>query len=186
MGNSVLLVGVGAGCIMTRRSPISSHAMSRAARLGPDGLTIKEEKFCERYFATGEGADAYRESYGVDPSKDGPWVVEEASRLVGKPHIQKRLEALRAKSESIAIYTADKAMAEAREAYDLAKKTLAPDAMVSAVSRLSQLAGLLVEKREVTSKTLKTATPEELMAELDRLSGEAGLVIQRAKTKVPS
>lgn len=147
----------------------------------PNGLTVKEEKFCLEFFATGESGDAYRKVYDINPAKDGDWVSAEANKLLGRDYIQKRLEALRGKSEQIALYTADAAMAEAREAFDLAKQVMAPAAMVSAVTLRSKLAGHLVEKRETTHKTLKEAPLEDLMKLLDDNAKQAGLVIQKAK-----
>lgn len=154
--------------------------MPKAARL-PNGLTVKEEKFCQEFFASGEAADAYRAVYNVDPAKNGDWVSTEAYKLLQRDYIQKRMESLRKSSESIALYTADSAMAEAREAFDIAKKDRAPSAMVSAVTLRAKLAGHLVEKREVAHKSLKEGSKEELLDLLDKSAKEAGLVIQKAK-----
>lgn len=154
--------------------------MSRAARQ-PNGLTIREEKFCREYFEIGIGGDAYRKAYTVDPAKDGKWVEVEASKLLGRPEAQAYLNKLRGKSEQIAAYSADNAMQEAKEAFDLAKKIESPAAMVSAVTLRAKLAGHLVDKKEIGHKTLKEAPEEELLELLRASAKEAGLVIEKAK-----
>ena len=152
----------------------------KAARMA-SGLTVKEDRFCQEFVISGEKSDAYRKAYSVDPAKDGDWVESSSWKLFQKKHIQNRIEELRAKTETISLYTADQAMREARRAFDLAEKAISPAAMVSAVTLRAKLAGHLVDKKEVAHKTLKDASQEELMELLRDSAKQAGLVIEKAK-----
>jgi hypothetical protein len=103
-----------------------------------------------------------------------------------KPHIGSRIEALRKKTEAVAVFTADQAFRDAGMAFELARNHQQPSAMVSAVTLRARLAGLLVDKQEVTEnrklRDVPTAALERLLVESAR---EAGFVITRANGKRP-
>jgi hypothetical protein len=107
-------------------------------------------------------------------------VRQEVSRLLKKPHILARLEALRAEATKEAKYDLQRAMTRIEKAYSIAEKIAQPAAMVAAVKLETQLTGLLVERRENTNKTIKDASPEELEEETLRA---AQAVIDKAKAK---
>jgi hypothetical protein len=160
--------------------------MPRAARITQDGLTMKEEQFCDAFLVSGDASQSYRAAYNASPRRSGGWVRREAYRLLHKPHIRSRIEALRKKTEASAVYTANEAFRDAGMAFDLARNHEQPSAMVSAVTLRARLAGLMVDKQEVTEMRKLRDVPS---AELERLlvesAREAGFVITLANGKMP-
>ncbi len=155
--------------------------MARAARVTPEGLTLKEEKFCQEYMVCANAEQAYRAAYAPGAKKNGGWVRTEACTILAKPHISARIEMLRAKTELVAIYDTDKAMEEAGEALELARALKMPAAMISAVTLRAKLAGVLVEKREVTNRSARQLSDEELNEQISEAAKQAGFVIKKAK-----
>lgn len=142
----------------------------------PGGLTLKQEAFCQAFVQSGNADDAYRKVYDCSKdSKDGT-IRKEAHKLLRLEHILKRLIELRSKSEQVAIYGLNEAMAEARAAYDLALATGTPSAMVAATQLRAKLAGILVEKREVTN-TVKELPNDELDRRIREVAAKAGVAI---------
>src|SRR6266853_3337031 len=95
--------------------------MPRAARITRDGLTMKEEQFCDAFLASGDASESYRLAYNASAQRSSGWIRREAYRLLHRRHIRSRIEDLRKKTEAIAVYTADQAFRDAGMAFDLAR-----------------------------------------------------------------
>lgn len=147
-----------------------------------EGLTLKEERFCLAFFENGGNAtEAYIEGYEVKPeSRDAKWVRTEAWKLLRRPHVRARIEMLRKRIEETKMYSIDRAMREAGEAFEMAKVMRNAGGMVNAVKLRAQLAGHLVEKKEVTSRSERSLSDEELDQMLKQAAAAAGFAITKA------
>ncbi len=143
------------------------------------GLTAKQEAFALAYFETGNAAEAYRRAYDVSPDARDSWVYVEACQLLDHPKITLRVEELQGQAERLSIFTRQKALEEFEEARELALKTGAAAAAVSATNGKVKLFGLDAPARiraEVTgkdggpieSKAAPAMTAAELAEELKR------------------
>jgi phage terminase small subunit len=158
--------------------------MGRAARVTPEGLTLKEEQFCLEYFANrGNGEAAYRASYNTKADRGGGWIRAEVVRLLDKAHILNRIRMLQERAAIKYVYDVDRAMRETDEGLQMARETKNPAAVASLVRLRAQLTGNLVERSEVTRKTLRDVPKEDVEEALMRAAKEAGYVIERAQEK---
>jgi len=111
-------------------------------------LTAKQEAFCQAIVSGMSQADAYRKAYNAGNMK--PQVVQnKASLLMAKGEVRVRVEELRRPVVEEVQYDLKVAMAEAAEAFAMAKSKGNGGAMVAAVQLRSKLNGLLVEKVKV-------------------------------------
>ena len=106
-----------------------------------DELTEKQEAFARAYFEHGNGAEAYRTAYDVEPNARDSWIYVEACQLLDNPKVARRLTDLRQQAERLSIFTRQKAMDELEEARVLAHAEAQPSAAVSATSAKIKLAG---------------------------------------------
>lgn len=113
-------------------------------------LTPKQEAFVQSYLETGNASEAYRSSgySGGNPKT----VHEAASRLLKNSKVIARLAELQKIHQERHEVTVDSLVAELDEARQLALKTEAPAAAVSATMGKGKLLGLIVEKNEHTGK----------------------------------
>lgn len=104
-------------------------------------LTEKQEAFVRAYFETGNGGEAYRQAYDVEPNARDSWIYVEAQQLLDRPKIARRLKELRDQAEKLSIFTRQKALEELEEARVLAFSTENPAAAVSATNSKAKLCG---------------------------------------------
>lgn len=141
--------------------------------LTQEGLTLREERFCREYFENeGNATEAYIQAYQV--KKKAKWVTENASRLLAKPHIQKRLQMLITKSEDATALTLERVLREAGEIMERAMSA-GEYGPAGAMAKLrAQLTGHLIERKEVKHRTERDMTPEELRKVAEEAAREAG------------
>lgn len=111
-------------------------------------LTPKQEAFVQAYIETGNASEAYRRAYPAAKNWKPEVVHVKASELLSNGKVVVRVDALRQKHAKRHEVTVDTLVAELEEARELAKKTEAPSAMVSATMGKGKLLGLIVEKNE--------------------------------------
>jgi len=104
-------------------------------------LTPKQEKFCQAYVETSNGAEAYRVAYN---SKAKPAVqANEASKLLSNPDIAMRVESIREAlraNHGITLQDLLKELEEARKAA-LSAETVQSSAAVNATMSKAKLLG---------------------------------------------
>lgn len=112
------------------------------------GLTAKQEKFCQSVASGMSQADAYRSAY--DAGKMKPATIQEtASRLMSNPKVSARVAAIRKPVVEKVQYDLEQAMREAQEAYNISKGKEQGGAMVAAVQLRAKLNGLLIDRAEI-------------------------------------
>jgi phage terminase small subunit len=121
-------------------------------------LTPKQEAFCLGIVEGLTQADAYRRAYDAEGMK--PQTVQsKACILMTDGKIRARIDALRQPIVAKVQYGVEQAMAEAFEAYELAKEKGNSGAMVAAITLRAKLNQLLIEKREIDAR--HTIMPED-------------------------
>lgn len=111
-------------------------------------LTAKQEAFCQAIVSGLSQADAYRQAYNAANMKPAT-VQKRASELMANGVVAGRVKELRQPVVEKVQYDLQQAMAEAAEAFGMAKKRENGGAMVAAVQLRAKLNGLLVEKVKV-------------------------------------
>lgn len=111
-------------------------------------LTPKQEAFCQAYIETGNASEAYRTAYDCEKSKPTT-VNRKAKELIDNGKIAARIDELRLIHQKRHEVTVDSLTNELEEARELAKKTDAPAAMVSATMGKGKLHGLIVDKSKI-------------------------------------
>lgn len=107
-------------------------------------LTAKQEKFCQNIISGMSGADAYRNSYNCQKTKDEVIYVR-ASELMHKPEIAARIEVLRQEIVEKSEITALDLISELEEARLAAMGAGQTNAAVSAIMGKAKLLGLGAE-----------------------------------------
>ncbi len=149
------------------------------------GLTPKQEAFALAYFETGNAAEAYRRAYDVSPDARDSWVYVEACQLLDHPKIALRVEELQEQAERLSIFTRQKALEEFEEARELALKTGAVAAAVSATNGKVKLFGLDAPARIRAEVTGKDGGPIRTTAE-PRAMTAAELAEELKRRGIPS
>ena len=131
---------------------------SPARRVG-NGLTIKQERFCQAYAACGNGTEAYRQVYNAGKMK--PAVINQKSfELLSNAKITVRVESIRAALAKACAVSVESLSAELTEAMELARAANQPGAFVQAVMARAKLHGLIVERVENKTTQFVVAAPE--------------------------
>lgn len=104
-------------------------------------LTIKQEKFCQKYIELGNASEAYRQSYNAENMKPETIKVK-ASQMLEKDNIRIAISELRGEIRQRHDITIDDIIAELEEARQLALETATPSAAVSATMGKAKLLGL--------------------------------------------
>lgn len=139
---------------------------------GAYGLTIKQEKFAERYLEHRNATRAYKEAgYSCKTWPDSA-IWSAASRMLKNSKVAARINAVQYKAVERAEYTLEQAIKEAREDREHAKELGQLGAAVSGGKLAAQLAGHLVERRDNTNRDVSETPDKELRAELARLQSE--------------
>lgn len=105
-----------------------------------------QQKFVAEYLRTSQPrASAVSAGYGEKNAKSM------AYQLLKHPLVKVEIEKARALVQEEGIYNLKKAMADADEAYQVAKEKNNPAAMTAAATLKAKLSGLMVERSEVKS-----------------------------------
>lgn len=104
-------------------------------------LTIKQEKFCQKYIELGNASEAYRQSYNAENMKPETIKVK-ASQMLDKDNIRITISELQGEIRQRHDITIDDIIAELEEARQLALETATPSAAVSATMGKAKLLGL--------------------------------------------
>ncbi len=127
-------------------------------------LTQKQEAFAQAYVETNNGAESYRRAYNTKTMSDNA-IWREACLLVKHPKVSQRILQLRQGHQEAHDITIAKLTAMTIEAYNHAQKDdKGASAMVSAVTTLGKLHGLIIDKKHVTSKTDKSDMTDAQLA----------------------
>jgi phage terminase small subunit len=114
-------------------------------------LTPKQEAFAQAYIETGNATEAYRRAFGDKKWAEGALHVQ-ASKLLSKPKVRLRVDALQAMHAKRHNLTVDDLVDELEEARSLAKEIGQASAAVGATMGKAKLLGLVIDKTEQTGK----------------------------------
>lgn len=114
-----------------------------ARPLNEFGVTEQQEKFCRVFVETGNASEAYRQAYKSD-RKNANTVAVDASRLLDKPNVNRRIGQLREVHQKRHNVTVDSLVAELEEIKNVALSAETPQssAAVAAVLGKAKLMGL--------------------------------------------
>ena len=107
-----------------------------AAPINSNGLTSKQEGFCQSYIETQSYSDAYRENYSTS-SMTQKTVWEKASRLAAHDKVRTRLNLLMEKHAEIHEITVERLTKEFLETYAEAREHKQYSAATSALNSLA-------------------------------------------------
>jgi phage terminase small subunit len=143
-------------------------------RKDENGLTPKQEKFCQEYIATGNASEAYRRSYNTERYTPKS-INENASRLLAEAKVLSRVNKLRADIAARHELTVDDIIAELDEARVISKEDRNGSVMVSASMSKAKLLGMVTEKKDVTIHQVFEQMEDDALDEFiaERLSDEA-------------
>lgn len=142
-----------------------------ARPLNEHGVTEQQEKFCRVFVETGNASEAYRQSYKSD-RKNANTVAVDASRLLDKPNVNRRIAMLRETHAKRHNVTVDSLVAELEQIKQIALSAETPQssAAVAAVMGKAKLTGLdkqLIEMSGSLSVTLSNSQRAALDKALD-------------------
>ena len=124
-----------------------------ARPLNEFGVTEQQEKFCHVFVETGNASEAYRQAYKSD-RKNANTIAVDASRLLDKPNVNRRIGQLREVHQKRHNVTVDSLIAELEEA------------------RIAALTADTVQASAATGATMGKAKLLGLDKQLIELSGE--------------
>ena len=124
-------------------------------------LTIKQEKFAQKYIELGNASEAYRQSYNAENMSETT-IHEKACIELGKDKVRTRVNKLKAMHAEKHAVTVESLVRELEEARALALQERQSSAAVSASMSKAKLHGLGVEKKEI-----KISPLEDILNELD-------------------
>ena len=136
-----------------------------ARPLNEFGVTEQQEKFCRVFVETGNASEAYRQAYKSD-RKTANSVAVDASRMLDKPNVRLRIDALRQVHAKRHNVTVDSLVAELEEIKRIALEAETPQtsAAVSAVMGKAKLTGLDKQVVEMTGVVNVAISPEDVKA----------------------
>lgn len=142
-----------------------------ARPLNEHGVTEQQEKFCRVFVETGNASEAYRQSYKSD-RKNANTIAVDASRLLDKPNVNRRIAMLRETHAKRHNVTVDSLVAELEQIKQIALSAETPQssAAVAAVMGKAKLTGLdkqLIEMSGSLSVTLSNSQRAALDKALD-------------------
>lgn len=142
-------------------------------------MTAKQEKFCHGIVKGLSQADAYRAAYSANNMK-AETIQSKACILMADGKVRARVDALRKPVVEKLQYGLEEAMAEAQEAFEVAREKGNGGAMVAAATLRSKLNGLLVDRKEVRTGPLDSLGNDELK-QIEQAIAEAEGIISRSK-----
>jgi hypothetical protein len=131
----------------SQRQQIEFHVLLMYNTAMGSKLTPKQERFCQAYVETGNGAEAYRQAY--DTKAKAQVCADKAWHLLGRVDIRLRVEALRAQVAKRHEVTVESILAELEQTRAFAMSKGQTAAAVQASMGKAKLAGLIVDKAEV-------------------------------------
>ena len=117
----------------------------------PANLTIKQEKFAQKYVEIGNASEAYRQSYDAGKMKPDSINVN-ASKLLADAKVALRVKELKSVIVKRHGLTIDDILEELEEARQLELNASKPNtsSMVAATMGKAKVAGLIKDKQEIT------------------------------------
>ena len=114
-----------------------------ARPLNEFGVTEQQEKFCRVFVETGNASEAYRQSYKSD-RKNANTIAVDASRLLDKPNVNRRITMLRETHQKRHAITVDTLLEKLNKVYEVALTAETPQAAAAtgAVMGQAKLLGL--------------------------------------------
>lgn len=133
-------------------------------------LTLKQEKFCLAYHASGNASGAYREAYECDNMLEAT-INNNAYMLKNDSDVKARLEELLEEDRKRNAVTIDSITKELEDARKKAmKEGKGASAAVSASLGKAKLHGLLIDKSESNSTTtIRNITDDQLKDKINAL-----------------
>ncbi len=119
--------------------------------MGSRKVTPKQERFAQAYIELGNASEAYRQAYNASRMKPET-INRKATELTGKGMIAARIYELQLEHRKRHDVTVNSLTEDARDAIEFAKSEGKPSAMVSALTLIARLHGLLTDKHEHTGK----------------------------------
>ena len=144
-------------------------------------LTVKQERFAQAYVETSNASEAYRRAYDAENSSDAV-VWTSACNLLKNHKVAIRVQELQAKHAENHDVTVEYLTAEYREAISLAKIAVQPAALVSAVTALGKLHGLVVERKHIDGDNRHHHTAEPISPLAEHLEEVLGISAEDAST----
>lgn len=127
-------------------------------------LTIKQEKFVQKYLETGNASEAYRFAYTASNMTSETLRVE-ASRLLNNPNVSLAVKKLQEEARKKHEVTLESITRELEEARILAMTEKQTSSAVSASLGKAKIHGLVVDKKEI-----KVSPLEDILSEIDGTS----------------
>ncbi len=128
-------------------------------------LTLKQEKFCQKYVELGNASDAYRESYNAGKMKTAT-IHRKACEVLQNGNVSARVKELQARVQEKHDITVESLLIELEEARTAALNgdRVQTAAAVSATLGKAKLCGLLVDRKEskVSAKVEGQVTLEDI------------------------
>ena len=106
---------------------------------------MTQEKFCQAYVETSNASEAYRRAYDTENMKPAT-VKKRASEMLAKGVIAGTISDLQEVHRRGHWMTVDSLTDMYYDAFNLAKRTAQPSAMISAVTGLAKLHGLITDR----------------------------------------
>lgn len=137
-------------------------------------LTIKQEKFCQKYLECGNASEAYRFAYDAEKMSSNT-VKECASRLLNNRNVSATVDALRSKSEKKFEISKDRLL---REAVSIALSPISDKISardkISAIATVNKMQGYDAPSQSEIKLTneLERYSDEELYAIANGRSGK--------------
>lgn len=131
-----------------------------------DGLTLKQERFCQAFLSNGGNAtEAYRSAYNVSPDSYPNGASRDASLMLDKPKIGQRISRLiddAVKAEGV---TPEYLIARLRSEIDADDGTRGKGARVRACELAMRWHGMIQERSSDTTVTVNIAAVAQLRRE---------------------
>ena len=108
-----------------------------ARPLNEFGVTEQQEKFCRVFVETGNASKAYRQAYKSD-RKNANTVAVDASRLLDKPNVNRRIGQLREVHQKRHNVTVDSIVAELEEARQMALNAATPQTSAAVAASMGK------------------------------------------------
>lgn len=136
---------------------------------GAYGLTIKQEKFAERYLEHRNATRAYKEAGYRHEGWAENSINVAAHKILNNAKVAHRIGAVLKAVVERQEYSLETAIQETREDREMARELGQLGAAVSAGKLTAQLAGHLVERKDVTHRSVAEIPTSQLEAEIEQL-----------------
>jgi phage terminase small subunit len=154
----------------TEASPAPNPGEPKTSRrMDANGLTIKQEKFCQEYVKTGNASESYRRAYSAQNMK-AEVIHVKACELLKSGNVSVRVVELRAKSSKRNEITVDSLTEMLIEDREDAKASDQHSVAVAAVRELGRLHGLIIDRKDITVHgAISAMSDEELASFIDEV-----------------